>query len=76
MTLEERIAFENVIGLATLPSAERKERKVYVTYWNDETLTYTAGTFYISDSTFTIHNIKEAERDIEYNPFTLTLTEY
>lgn len=76
MTLQERIAFDNVIGLATLPSSDKKQRKVAVTYWNDETLAYCSGEFYIADTTYSIHRVDEDHNDIEYNSFSLTLTEY
>nr|DAG25717.1 MAG TPA: hypothetical protein [Caudoviricetes sp.]DAO54796.1 MAG TPA: hypothetical protein [Caudoviricetes sp.] len=76
MNLEERMAFDNAIGLATLPTTEKNQRRVRCTYWNDETLEYATGAFYMSDTTYTIHTLSEDEKDIEYNEFTLTLTEY
>lgn len=75
-TLPEREALKNVIGLAALPSEDRKQRRVMVTYWNDETLEYTTGTFYIADTTYTIHRTDDTKMDLEYNAFTLSLTEY
>lgn len=76
MTLEERMAFDNVIGLATLPSLDKKQRKVAVTYWNDETLEYSSGEFYITDTTYSIHTVDEEKNNIEYNAFSLSLVEY
>jgi len=76
MTLEEKSAFKNVIGLATLPESARRERRVLVTYWNDETLTYCSTEMYMTDTTYSIHYVDEEECDIEYNPFTLELIEY
>ena len=76
MTLQERMAFNNIIGLATLPSVNKKQRKIAVTYWNDETLEYSSGEFYISDTTYSIHTVNEENNDIEYNAFTLSLVEY
>lgn len=76
MNLAERRAFNNVIALATLPDTDRKQRRVEVTYWNDETLEYSEGIFYMPDSKYSIHTLNEDEPDIEYNPFTLTLIEY
>lgn len=76
LTLTERIALDNVIGLATLSVTDKKQRKVRITYWNDETLEYSAGDFYMSDSTYTVHTLNEENKDLEYNPFTITLTEY
>ena len=76
MNLQERMAFDNVIGLATMSHEDKKQRKVSVTYWNDETLEYTSGVFYMTDTTYTHHTIDEENKDIEYNPFTVTLIEY
>lgn len=76
MSLEERIAFDNVIGLASLPITDKKQRRVCVTYWNDETLTYETGIFYMPDTTYVIHKVDEDNKDIEYNDFSITLIEY
>lgn len=76
MSLEERIAFDNVIGLASLPITDKKQRRVRVTYWNDETLTYETGVFYMPDTTYVIHRVDEDNKDIEYNDFSITLIEY
>lgn len=76
MNLTERIAFDNVIGLATLTVNDKKQRKVSLTYWNDETLEYSTGVFYISDTTYTVCHVDEEKKDIEYNPFSMTLVEY
>ncbi len=76
MNLAERRAFNKVIALAALPDSDRKQRRVKLTYWNDETLEYSSGIFYMSDSKYSIHTLNEDDPDIEYNPFTLTLIEY
>lgn len=76
LTLAERVALDNVIGLATLPSTDARQRKVTVTYWNDESLSYVTGIFYIPDLTYVIHRVDEEKNDIEYQPFSLTLIEY
>lgn len=76
MSLKERQAFNNVIGLSTLGWNEQKQRKVIVTYWNDETLEYTSGNFYMTDTEYSIHTIEDDKADIHYNEFTLTLIEY
>lgn len=76
MTLEEMSAFKNVIGLATLPDSYKHERRVMITYWNDETLEYDTGTFYMPDVAYSIHYVDEKRRDIEYNSFTVELIEY
>lgn len=78
LNLEEREAFDNVLGVATLGFTEKKERKVAVTYWNDDfgIHNYTSGVFYMKDPEFIINNINEETKDIEYGEFKLTLTEY
>ncbi len=74
--LEEMTAFKAVIGLATLSINDKRQRKLMVTYWNDEELEYKTATMYMSDTTYGIHTIDEATRDIEYNSFTIELIEY
>ena len=76
MTLTERGAFDNVIGLATLGRAAKNERRVSVTYWNDETLQYESAEMYMPDVKHTIHYVDEENKDLEYNGFTLELIEY
>lgn len=76
MNLEERRAWNNIIGLAELAQTEKNQRRVRCTYWNDETLEYSAGIFYMSDTTYSIHTLSEQERDIDYNDFKVTLVEY
>lgn len=76
MNLEEMTAFKAVIGLATLDINSKKQRRLMVTYWNDEELDYKAATMYMPDVTYSIHTVDEVERDIEYNAFTIELIEY
>lgn len=76
LNLTEMKAFKNVIGLATLGFNDKKQRKLSVNYWNDETLDYDHAVMYMPDVTYTIHIIDEDEKDIEYNSFTIELIEY
>lgn len=76
MNLEEMTAFKAVIGLATLDINNKKQRRLMVTYWNDEELDYKTATMYMPDVTYTIHTVDEENRDIEYNAFTIELIEY
>lgn len=76
MDLSEMTAFKNVIGLATLDINSKKQRRLMVTYWNDEELAYKTATMYMPDVTYTIHTVDEASRDIFYNPFMIELIEY
>lgn len=76
MNLEERKAFDAVIGLATLGYTEKKQRKLMITYWNDEELKYTTGTFYMADPEYNIHTTDDVKMDIWYNSFELEFIEY
>lgn len=76
MNLNEKIAFQNVIGLATLGGTEKKERKVTVTYWNDEENSYRTAIMYMPDIKYQIHTVNESRKDIEYKSFKVTLIEY
>lgn len=76
LTLEEMTAFKNVIGLATLDITSKKERRLMVTYWNDEELDYKTATMYMPDVTYNIHTVNEDSKNIEYNSFTIELIEY
>lgn len=76
MNLAERRAFDAVIGLATLSINDKKQRKLMVTYWNDEDLEYRTGTMYMTDTTYSIHTVNEVTPDINYNEFTIELIEY
>lgn len=76
LNLAEMTAFKKVIGLATLSVNDKKQRKVAVNYWNDETLQYEYAEMYMPDVTYTIHTVNEETRDIEYNSFKIELIEY
>ena len=76
MNLKERRAFDAVIGLATLDVNDKKQRRLMVTYWNDEDLEYTTGMMYLTDTTYSINTVNEAALDINYNSFTIELIEY
>ena len=76
MSLKEMTAFKTVIGLATLDVTSKRERKLMVTYWNDEELNYKPATMYMPDVTYSIHTVDEDEKNIEYNPFSIELIEY
>ncbi|EOT29504.1 hypothetical protein C805_00088 [Eubacterium sp. 14-2] len=76
MNLAEMTAFKNVIGLATLEITSKRQRRVTVTYWNDEELDYKTAIMYMPDITYSIHTVDEAAKDIEYNSFSVELIEY
>lgn len=76
MDLAEMTAFKNVIGIATLKITSKRERRLMVTYWNDEELEYKTAVMYMPDVTYNIHTVDEVTKCIEYNAFTIELIEY
>lgn len=76
LNLAEMTAFKNVIGLATLEITSKRERRLMVTYWNDEELAYKPAIMYMPDVTYSIHTVNESKKDIEYNSFSIELIEY
>lgn len=69
--LDEKLKFQEIINLSIINEVQRK---CYVTYWNDETNTYSSGYFYIPDIEF---SIMDADSDtIKYNPISVELIEY
>lgn len=76
LSLAEMTAFKNVIGLATLDVISKNQRRVTVTYWNDEELAYKTAIMYMPDVKYSIHIANEAKKNIEYNSFTIELIEY
>lgn len=76
LNLEEMEALHNVIGLAQLPEMYRNQRRLALTYWNDETLQYASGIFYMPDIKYSINRVDEETKDIFYNEFTMEFIEY
>lgn len=76
MNLKEMAAFKAVIGLATLDVNDKKQRRLMITYWNDEELDYKTAIMYMTDTSYSIHTVSESRSDIEYNPFTIQFIEY
>lgn len=75
MNLTEMSALKEVIKQATV---NEQERKISLTYWNDETLEYTEAItkVYMPDVTYKIHRVDETKKDIEYDSFTMTFIQY
>lgn len=71
MSLTEKMTVQSIINSAMIVPTERK---VAVTYWNDETNTYETGDFYISDVTYSVMGYYGGER--WYKSVTYQLTEY
>lgn len=76
MNLKEMAAFKAVIGMATLDVNDKKQRRLMITYWNDEELDYKTAIMYMTDTSYSIHTVSESRSDIEYNPFTIQFIEY
>lgn len=71
MSLSDKMIVQEIINNAMLIP---NERKVNVTYWNDETNGYSQGEFYISDVTYSTLGYYGGER--WYKSVTYQLTEY
>lgn len=75
MELEDKIRFQSIINSGMVDIVQRK---VDVTYWNDETNQYVTSQtgFYIPDIVWNMKRIDEEECLIFYKDFTITLIEY
>lgn len=75
LNLEDKIRFQEIVNSGM---TNTRERKVDVTYWNDETNQYvtSATGFYIPDIEWVIKKVYEREKNILYKDFTITLDEY
>lgn len=71
LELNDKINLQSIIASGIINNTERK---VQVTYWNDETNSYHTSYFYIPDVTFTI--LDTLDSNIYYNPISYTLIEY
>lgn len=71
LNLEQKKAF---LKFFTDHETNALERKIQITYWNDEESTYKTGYFYRPNMKFSIRKI--TENDIYYNPIEIGLIEY
>ena len=78
MNLIEKMAFNEAINQAIVGVENNRQRRVKVTYWNDEINDYKTGVFYIPDIEYTIHttNDKPGHYNVYYKPFQVKLIEY
>ena len=74
MDLDEKIEAQNIIKSNAVGTGIPEERKVYVTYWNDETNSYDTAWFYVPDVKYTI--MDATATTILYAPITVELIEY
>lgn len=71
LELNDKINLQSIIASGIINNTERK---VQVTYYNDETNSYHTSCFYIPDVTFTI--LDTLDSNIYYNPISYTFIEY
>ena len=69
LTLDQKIQFQNILGYQG-----DLQRKVQVTFWNDETNNYSTQYFYLPDISFTVRDASAT--DLLYDPITIELIEY
>lgn len=74
--LDEKIAIQNFFTNAEVYSEAHHQRKVQLTYWNDETNTYETGYFYRPDIQFPIRRIIQETNDIIYGSMKFDFVEY
>lgn len=72
--LEEKMEIQNFFTNAEVGSEAHHQRKVQLTYWNDETNTYETAYFYRPDIQFTIRKI--TDDDIIYGAVKIDFVEY
>ena len=75
LDLEQKIRFLEIIKAGMI---NERERKVNVTYWNDETNQYVTSPtgFYIPDIKWVIERVDESGRNLHYKKFSISLIEY
>lgn len=73
---EKRELMANLREQFNKSQLELNERKVQVTYFNDETDEYDTAYFYIPDITWTYYNVDEVNKDIIYLPTRIAFIEY
>lgn len=78
ITLEDKIEiqkfFTDAMDEETNPTEAKKQRKVELQYWNDDSNKYSTGTFYIPNMNFPIKKITDAT--IYYSELTFSFVEY
>lgn len=73
LTLEDKIAIQQVMKAGLLDEVQRKYR---ITYWNDERNEYETGDFYVPDITFRQKRVDKVKRSIVYGSIRIALIEY
>ena len=73
ITLEEKIEIQDFFNSCMV---DKKERKVYLTYWDDEDNIYETSYFYYPDIQYTINKLDRENNTIIYATLDYSLTEY
>lgn len=71
LTDTQMLAFKNVMKNSLV---DEKQRRYHITYWNDESLQYEEGDFYIPDITYT--RKLATDTYIKYGKFEITIIGY
>lgn len=74
LTLEDKIEIQKFFTDAMVDSEARKQRKVQLTFWNDEANDYKTGYFYIPNMDFPIKKV--TNETIFYREMTFQFVEY
>lgn len=69
LNLEEKISLQSIMGYQVDP-----QRRVQVTFWNDETNDYSTDYFYLPDIEFSVRDCDQ--NTIYYNPIAVELIQY
>lgn len=73
ISLEEKIEIQEFFKNCMV---NEKERKVHITYWDDENNLYETSYFYLPDTQYTIDEINEKDMTMTYKSLTYKLVEY
>ncbi len=73
LTDRQLLALKNVMKNSLV---NEKERKYYIEFWNDETMQYETGDFYIPDITYKRSMIDEERKVLIYGEFEMNIIEY
>ena len=66
--------YEEIRQLLNQGTINRTERKIKITYWNSEDLTYKNAVVYMPDISYTIKN--QMRNELLYNPLKMEFIEY
>lgn len=73
ITLEQKIEIQDFFKSCMV---DKKERKIYLTYWDDEDNIYETSYFYLPDIQYTVKTIDREKKTMIYAAVDYSLTEY